>query len=200
MGHIGDKKEGVGGGGKVFAQAGFEGGPKVFDGVEAGRVGRQKQQLATGGFHQLMCRRRLMKPRIIQHDDAARRQFRQENLFYHNDALPGGGGGLILFYNEKAFAGLASDGKEFTLYRDAARVTREPNSFGGHFFLKIINQQDRCTFLASADGKTWTSLLADVDFSGLQHNKFGGFLALRPGLMAAGSGEVKFDRFVYKKP
>lgn len=111
----------------------------------------------------------------------------------------GGSGGLILFYNEKAFAGLTSDGKEFTLYRDAAKTTREPNKLGSHFFLKIVNRQDRCAFLASADGKTWTSLLTDVDVSGLQHNKFKGFLALRPGLMAAGSGEVSFNRFVYKK-
>lgn len=66
----------------------------------------------------------------------------------------GGSGGLILFYNEKAFAGLASDGKEFMIYRDAAKVTREPNSFGSHFFLKIVNRQDQCAFLASADGKT----------------------------------------------
>jgi hypothetical protein len=53
LGHIGDKKEWVGGGGKLFAQAGFEGDPEVFDGVEVGRVGRQKQQSATGGLRQL---------------------------------------------------------------------------------------------------------------------------------------------------
>ena len=38
MGHIGDKKEGVGGGGEVFAQAGLESGPEVFDGVEVGGI------------------------------------------------------------------------------------------------------------------------------------------------------------------
>ena len=31
-------------------------------------------------------------------------------------------------------------------------------------------------------------------------NRFAGFLALRPGLMAAGGGEVWFESFVYKKP
>jgi hypothetical protein len=41
IGHIGDKKEGVGGGGEVLAQAGLEGGTEMFDGVEVGRVGRQ---------------------------------------------------------------------------------------------------------------------------------------------------------------
>jgi beta-xylosidase len=113
--------------------------------------------------------------------------------------VPSGGvGGLILFYNEKTFTGLASDGKEFTFYRDAVPATREPNTFGGLFFLKVVNQQARCVFLASADGKTWTSLMADVDMSGLQHDRFWGFLALRPGLIAAGDGKVRFERFVYK--
>ena len=36
LGRIGYKKKGVGGGGRVFAQAGFEGGPEMFDGVEVG--------------------------------------------------------------------------------------------------------------------------------------------------------------------
>jgi hypothetical protein len=47
LGHIGDKKEGVGGREEVLAQAGLEGGPKMFDGVEVGRVRRQEQQLAA---------------------------------------------------------------------------------------------------------------------------------------------------------
>jgi hypothetical protein len=34
LGHIGDKKEGVGGGGEVFAQASLEGGPERFDGID----------------------------------------------------------------------------------------------------------------------------------------------------------------------
>jgi beta-xylosidase len=114
-------------------------------------------------------------------------------------SVPAGGvGGLILYYNESAFIGIASDGKEFTLYRNAEMVTREPSSFGGHFFLKIVNRRNRCAFLVGDDGRTWTSLMADVDVSGLQHDSFWGFLTLRPGLMAAGSGEVKFDHFAYK--
>lgn len=113
--------------------------------------------------------------------------------------VPAGGiGGLILFYNEKTFIGLTSDGNEFTFYQDAATATREPNSFGGHFFLKIINLRNRCALLAGADGKTWTGLMADVNVCRLQHDSFLGFLTLRLGLMAAGSGEVKFDHFTYK--
>jgi beta-xylosidase len=114
-------------------------------------------------------------------------------------AVPAGGiGGLVLFYNEKAFAGISSDGEKLALHHHAKRTTSQPAPRGERLFLKIINRRDRCEFLAGSDGKTWTTLAPDVDVSGMHHNKFKGFLALRPGLMAAGSGAVKFDNFVYR--
>jgi beta-xylosidase len=64
--------------------------------------------------------------------------------------------------------------------------------------VKIVNRKNTCDFLASADGKTWTTIQAGVDVSQMHHNKFKGFFALRPGLMAAGSGEVKFNQFRYE--
>jgi hypothetical protein len=45
---------------------------------------RQEQQPAARPFHQLVCRRRLMKPGVVQHDHAARRQQRQQHLFKIN--------------------------------------------------------------------------------------------------------------------
>ena len=110
---------------------------------------------------------------------------------------PGGSGGLLLFYGEKAFAGIASDGQRFTVYRDAVQTTHQPNRFGARVHLKIVNRHNRCDFLASADGETWTTLLMDVDVSHMHHNNFKGFFALRPSLMAAGSGKVMFDHFIY---
>jgi beta-xylosidase len=111
---------------------------------------------------------------------------------------PGGIGGLILFYNEKAFAGLSSDGRQFTIYKSSTETSQQPNPFGPHFFMKIVNRMNACDLLASADGKNWTTLQAAVDVSQMHHNKFKGFFALRPGLMAAGSGDVTFNEFRYK--
>ena len=76
-----DKEAGVGGGGEVFAEAGLEAGPNVLAGVEVGRVGREEQSLTTRGGDQRGGGRRLMKPRVVQHDDAARRQHGQQPLF-----------------------------------------------------------------------------------------------------------------------
>lgn len=107
-------------------------------------------------------------------------------------------GGLLLFYNEKAFAGISSDGKQFTVYENAEKQTSQPNNFGNHFFLKIVNTHNRCDILASKDNQNWNVLQTGVDVSEMHHNKFLGFFALRVGLMAAGKTEVKFNDFRYK--
>jgi len=80
MGHIGDKKEGVDGGGEVFAQAGLEGGPEMFDRVEIRGIGWQEEQLATGGGDQSLGCGRLVESGVVQHDHAADRQFGQQYL------------------------------------------------------------------------------------------------------------------------
>ena len=107
-------------------------------------------------------------------------------------------GGLILFYNEKAFAGISSDGQQFTIFKSAAESSHVKSQLGRRFFLKIVNRNNSCELLASADGKTWTTIQTGVDVSQMHHNKFKGFFALRPGLMAAGRGEVKFNQFQYR--
>jgi beta-xylosidase len=106
--------------------------------------------------------------------------------------------GLYLFYNEKAFAGISSDGKQFFIYKDAADVVQKENIFGNHFFLKIKNQANSCVFFASKDGKTWETLTENVDVSAMNHNRYGGFFALRVGLLSAGKGEAQFKDFRYK--
>lgn len=107
-------------------------------------------------------------------------------------------GGSILFYNEKAFAGMSCDGERFTIYKTATETSQYQNRFGSHFFLKIVNRKNACDFLASADGRDWATVQAGVDVSEMHHNNFKGFFALRPALMAAGSGEVKFKGFQYR--
>jgi len=106
-------------------------------------------------------------------------------------------GGLILFYSEKAFAGISSDGQQFTVYKNADQFDQQPNQFGNHFFLKIINRQNACELLASGDGQNWVTILSGIDVSQLHHNNYGGFFALRIGLMAAGNAGVKFNHYVH---
>ena len=90
-------------------------------------------------------------------------------------------GGLVLFYSEKAYAGIVSNGNTFTIYETADRSETLSNPFGSHFFVKIVNDNNRCTLLASGDGKEWKTIRAGLDVSQMHHNSFGGFFALRPG-------------------
>jgi beta-xylosidase len=110
----------------------------------------------------------------------------------------GNSAGLALFYNEKAFAGIVADNKNFTLYLNANDKTLIPNPFGKSGVLKIINRGNRCTFLASGDNRIWTTLADNVDVSSLHHNNYNGFYALRPALLSAGKGAAHFKDFSYK--
>lgn len=108
-------------------------------------------------------------------------------------------GGLILFYSEKAFAGIVADANEMDIYSNAETKNTISNKFGKHFFLQIINKQNHCDFLVSKDGRTWNTLQSGIDVSMMNHNVYKHFLALRIGLVSCGiEGAVKFNKFKYR--
>lgn len=108
-----------------------------------------------------------------------------------------GTGGLVLFYRETVFAGITSDGKDFTIYKNADKQEKVSNEFGKRFFLKIINQQDVCTIQVSGNGREWQTVLENLDVSHMHHNNFRSFYALRPGIVAIGEQNIRFDNFKY---
>lgn len=110
----------------------------------------------------------------------------------------GNTGGLLLFYDEKAYAGVASDGKTFTIYRNGEKTETMPSDYHKHFHLRLLNRANRVTLSASKDGKSWDELATDIDVSGLHHNNYGGFYALRPALLSAGKGRTTFRNFTYR--
>jgi alpha-L-rhamnosidase len=105
--------------------------------------------------------------------------------------------GLMLFYNEKAFAGIVSDGEKLTIFQNAEQKTELPNRFGRRCFLKILNRENICSFSASSDNRNWIILAENIDVSGLHHNNSGGFYALRIALISEGEGKACFKNFVY---
>ena len=114
----------------------------------------------------------------------------------------GNQGGLLLYYNEKAYAGIVSDGKTFTVYRGEKEPLTKPNIFGKTFIAKILNQGNRLTISASKNGKGWTTiqtvLAENLDVSSLNHNVYKGFHALRPALYSGGKGKASFRNFLYR--
>lgn len=109
-------------------------------------------------------------------------------------------GGLMLYYNEKAYSGIVSDGKTFTVYKNAESLSEHPNHIGKTFIAKIQNQGNRIWIMVSKDGNEWTTLAENIDVSQMHHNNYNGFYALRIGLLSAGNGSAGFKKFVYEVP
>jgi len=82
----------------------------------------------------------------------------------------GGKAGLYLFYNEAAHFGYSGVAPAFSV-----RIRNERNSAS--------------LWTKTGDGE-WTLQQEGVDVSGFQHNKFGGFFALRPAYLLAGGAEL----------
>ena len=106
--------------------------------------------------------------------------------------------GLILFYNEKAYAGVVSDGKKFIVYQNTNKQLELPNELGKRFIAKIHNQGNNLRIMVSKDSKEWITLAENVDVSQMHHNNYHGFYALRIGLLSAGKGAAGFKQFRYK--
>jgi len=113
--------------------------------------------------------------------------------------------GLILFYSPKAFVsfGLSHDGH---LLKHVKRSEtgpfvhpRDRIAFSGkHIKLRMKNDsQDASAYYLDPDGK-WIKLEQSEDISGFQHNIFGGFLSVRPGIFAVGNGNASFNYFHYR--
>ncbi len=106
--------------------------------------------------------------------------------------------GMMLYYNEKAFAGVLSDGKNFTVYKDAEHSETVPSRIGHKFKMKLLNRGNRVTMQVGIGDGNWTTLAENLDVSMMHHNNYRGFLALRVGLLSAGKGSAAFKAFRYK--
>jgi len=108
-------------------------------------------------------------------------------------------GGLLVFYSERLFAGLGFSNENMLEYsKGDASVFSKPSSIGHNYFLRLRNDHHIVTLWHSSDGKQWTKHWMQFEVSGYHHNVAGGFLSLRPALIATGTGEVRFKNFRYK--
>lgn len=111
----------------------------------------------------------------------------------------GASAGLMVYYNERLFAGLGmSDGNLLELLRGEVSKFEKPKTIGKRFFMRLRNDHHVVTVWHSPDGKQWRKHWMQYEVSGYHHNVGGGFLSLRPALFAAGSGEVSFRNFKYR--
>jgi beta-xylosidase len=105
--------------------------------------------------------------------------------------------GLIVFYNEKLYAGLGFDRNGFIAHRygtDRPQKGELPRKL----HLRLVNDHHVVTLFTSGDGVKWSRYRLAMEVSGYHHNVADGFISLRPGIYAAGEGEVKFRNFRYQ--
>jgi beta-xylosidase len=108
-------------------------------------------------------------------------------------------GALMLFYNNNLFVGHGfSKDKMLEYCKGGVQEFPKPDFIGNHFYLKLRNDHNVVTVWYSADGENWAKHWMQYEVSGYNHNVAAGFLSLRPALMSAGKGNVRFRNFTYK--
>lgn len=115
------------------------------------------------------------------------------------DCDEGATGGLMLFYSDRLFAGLAfSANQKVEYWKGDVSSFPKPDIIGKHFFLRLRNNHNYVTVWYSPDGTHWERHWMNFEVTGYNHNTAGGFLSLRPSLVAVGQGEVRYRNFKYK--
>ncbi|PZQ56512.1 MAG: xylan 1,4-beta-xylosidase [Novosphingobium pentaromativorans] len=116
------------------------------------------------------------------------------------DLTGDGEAGILQFYNHKAFVGLGFTPEKLKIYEYSedlpwAGVPHKARSLR----LRVTNHENVVTWYYSYDeGKNWQRHGTRMEVSGIHHNVFGGFLSLRFGIYAAGSGQARLRDFRYR--
>lgn len=114
------------------------------------------------------------------------------------EAPKAGSAGILLFYDKQLYCGLSFDQKTFVTHQYGQERGRPANPWGGRLWIRMRNDRHIITFHTSRDGRAWTKFDRQMEVSGYHHNVRGGFMALRPALFAAGSGEATFRSLTYR--
>ncbi len=107
--------------------------------------------------------------------------------------------GMLLFYDEKAFAGVIADNENVTVYVGGGKSVESANIFGKRFSLRITNRKNKVEIaVRKAFSFKWVVLCSDIDVSGMHHNNLAGFFALRIGLASEAPFPDAFRKFRYE--
>ncbi|MFN7726734.1 MAG: family 43 glycosylhydrolase [Rubrivivax sp.] len=109
--------------------------------------------------------------------------------------------GLLLFYNDKLYAGLGVNARHFVLHRYGMdqRRSAKPAGMARSLRLRLTLREHILTLHSSHDGgASWLKFNTQMEVSGYHHNVAYGFMSLRPAIYAAGQGEVRFSRLRYR--
>ena len=107
--------------------------------------------------------------------------------------------GLTLFYSPKWFGCVSKKGSKIFKTGNGVKASVDLKDPSKSVFVKIRNIEHTVSFFYSSDRRIWKKLSPSVETSSINHNSLGGFLSLRVGLYAVGSGKATFKNFCYKE-
>jgi beta-xylosidase len=107
--------------------------------------------------------------------------------------------GLLLFYDDRRFAGLGAEADKFHTYKVGHEQGYPPPgpAEGRRLSLRVVNDANVASFFVRSGGKPWRKVVS-YELSGYNHNMADGFLSLRPALFVSGRGAATFSGFVYR--
>lgn len=105
--------------------------------------------------------------------------------------------GLFLFYDERAFSGVASDGSHLKVYDHCKLVKTIPYSSASNCWLRLHNIENVLAIEVSKNGKKWKTVGSELQLSDMNHNNLSWFRSLRPSLVSVGNGTAEFSAFQY---
>ncbi len=105
--------------------------------------------------------------------------------------------GLFLFYDERAFTGVTSDGSHLKVYDHCKLVKTIPYSSASNCWFRLRNIKNVLAIEVSKKGKKWEAIDSELQLSDMNHNNLSWFRSLRPSLVSAGNGIAEFSDFQY---
>lgn len=108
--------------------------------------------------------------------------------------------GLMLYYNQRMFAGIGvQSGQVFALLKGArSRLRPREIDAPGTRFLKLRLDEHHLALYYGRDGVTWQQHPVGVEVSAYQHNVVGDFASLKLGASTKGGGLLRVKNFQYR--
>ncbi|WP_111642544.1 family 43 glycosylhydrolase [Marinimicrobium alkaliphilum] len=113
----------------------------------------------------------------------------------------GAQGGVLLFYNDRLYAGLGISSENLHLHRHGQDryEGKRANPGGNRVRIRVTNNRHIMSMHYSFDGgESWIKYDRQLDVSGYNHNVGHGFHSLKPAIYASGEGRVRFSNLVYR--
>jgi xylan 1,4-beta-xylosidase len=106
---------------------------------------------------------------------------------------------LLLYYSSRGYCGLGvSDGSIRTHMYSQHHSWMTLPPVGSRVRIRLRNADQVATWWTQAEGGPWVKHPWQMEVSGLNHNVFGGFTALKVALLAIGDGTVVWSDFTYR--